>query len=87
MIEIDIIKYLNYNSEQRQLLTYCSNPNFSFRAQDKLKEKLYDTYNRPPLIDNKLDSQLTTIILKATQDVTTGKIIELIQNNNIIFLE
>ena len=87
MIEIDIIKHLNYNSEQRQLLTYCSNPNFSFRAQDKLREKFYDSYIRPPLIDNKLDSQLTTIILKATQDVTSEKIIELIQNNNIIYFE
>ena len=87
MIEIDIIKHLNYNSEQRQLLTYCSNPNFSFRAQDKLKEKLYDTYNRASLIDNQLDSQLTTIILNANQDVTSKKIIDLIQNNNIIFFD
>ena len=87
MIEVDIFKHLNYNSQQRKFLTYCSDINFSFKGHDIRKEKLYDIYNRSPLIDIKFDSQLTTMILNAKQDETSEKIIELIQNNNIIFYD
>ena len=87
MVEVDIFKYLNYNSQQRKFLTYCSDINFSFKGHDIRKEKLYDIYNRSPLIDIKFDSQLTTMILNAKQDETSEKIIELIQNNNIIFYD
>ena len=87
MIEVDIIMHLNFTSQQKKLLSYCSNINFSFKAQEKIKEKLNDIYYRTSVIDDKLEREFTDIILNAKQDETSEKIVELVQNNNIIFFD
>ena len=83
MIEVDLMKSLHFDSQQRLLLNYCSDCDFSFKTQEKIIQLLNDIYNRNSIIDVKLENELSDIIKKSRQDQMTDKIVELIENNNI----
>ena len=83
MIEVDVIKSLHFNSEQKLLLNYCCIPDFSFKNQEKMSQTIDDLYNRTAIIDVKSENQLIEIIKKSRQDEMTDKIIDLIEINKI----
>ena len=87
MMEIDLIKNVLFNKLQRSLFNFTSTPNFSFKAEKEIKDKLEEIYVYPPLMDNKMESLLQTMINFAKEDKKCNRIIELIQNNSVIFFE
>ena len=85
MMEVDLIKSLYFEKLQKSLFSIASSPNFSFIAEKDIKRKLEEIYVFAPILDNKMDYDLTNMINYAKDDEKSEKILGLIQNNNTIF--
>ena len=85
MMEIDIIKYYLFSSNERNLISVIANPNFYLKNSNLFNEKLNHEYSENKYnleFDRRIENVLNQVVHEGRNKTTTNKLLELVQNGN-----